>query len=49
MVKIKMNDSIARAVAWDVGNYSMKKHGGDRWSVEDYNAAVEKYNELMGY
>jgi len=46
MVKRKMTESLARSIAWDEGNRSMKKAGRKKWSKADYNTAVRKYNKL---
>lgn len=42
---------LTRAVAWaastDAGNASMRKANRTKWSLEDRNVAVDKFNRLL--
>lgn len=42
--RMPMTHAIARAVATDAGNRSMRAGGRRAWSEADYNAAVEVFN-----
>ena len=36
----------AHAAAWDAGNRSMCNAERDKWSADDYNAAIREYSRL---
>jgi hypothetical protein len=46
VMKFRGTREEARAVAHRAGMDSMARGGRSAWSVEDYNAAVAKFNEL---
>jgi len=39
--------SLIRASAWDAGNQSMRAAGRQKWSDDDYNAAVRCQDRLI--
>lgn len=41
-----MKQKIAHVSGWDEGNRSMRNSGRTVWSIEDYNAAVKKFNDI---
>ena len=41
-----MTEAIARSMAWDEANRSMKKGKRKKLSKADYNVAVKTYNKL---
>ena len=41
-----MKHDIPHVSGWDEGNRSMISGNRTAWSIEDYNAAVKKFNEL---
>lgn len=46
MKPIKIDYKLAMAASQDHGNRHAKKHGRKVWNRDDYNAAVEKFNQL---
>ena len=39
---------IAHAAGWDAGNRSAKQHGRTAWNEDDWNAACEVVDRLLG-
>lgn len=46
MNRATMSRELAVAIAWDAGNESMEEGRRAAWSAEDYNRAVDMFNEL---
>jgi hypothetical protein len=46
MPRMPMTQEIARAVAWDAGNASMRTAGRRAWSEEDYNIACTMFERF---
>ena len=44
--RVTLTRELAWAAATDEGNRSMRKGGRSKWNEEDYNVAVETFNEL---
>jgi len=42
-----MDRELANAIALDAGNRSMREGKRTAWSVDDYNAAVQAFNECL--
>lgn len=47
-MQMQMTEQIARAAAKDAANRQMKREGRTCWSEEDYNLAVETFEQLWG-
>lgn len=45
-MKPEMTRELALAAAKDAANNNAKENGHRRWSVDDYNLAVEVFNHL---
>jgi hypothetical protein len=41
-----MKQEMAHVSGWDEGNRSMRNGERTAWSIEDYNAAVKKFNDI---
>ena len=48
-MKPVLTRDLAHAAAWDEGNRSMRLAGRDKWSEDDYNAAVREFNRLQPF
>jgi hypothetical protein len=38
---------IARAAGWDAGDRNARANGRQKWTVDDYNAAVAEFNRIL--
>jgi hypothetical protein len=47
MKTITITPELARAAATDAGNRAMRAAGRNRWSAEDYAAAVREFERLQ--
>lgn len=46
-MKYKLAIPLARAAAYDHGNRHARHHGRAMWTEDDWNAACQKFDELL--